>query len=88
MKWSEYDLLLRAWCLKHDKPIPGRPEAEYGVNWTSNPFNNGTPREYKTWGSSLQVLVRLSDCSSAEDYWEKVRAKAAENLDKLVASRN
>lgn len=88
MKWSKYDLDLRQWCIDNGKPIPGKPEAYYGVDWKANPFFNGIPKEYKKWGSNLQVAVRVDDCSSTEDYWNKVRIAAAKNLDKLVESSN
>lgn len=86
MKWSEYDLRLRAECIRLGKPIPGKPEADYDVKWQQPVFNgiHFTPgRDYSKWGKNLQVAVRLDDCESAEDYWKKVRINAARNLDKL-----
>lgn len=85
MKWSEYDLRLREECIRLGKPVPGKPETMYEVNWKTNPFFNGVPKEYKTWGTNLQVAVRLNDCSSAEDYWSKVRINAAKNLDAMCS---
>lgn len=79
MKWSEYDLRLREWCKKKGRPIPGKPEAEYQVDWNANKFFNGTPKEYVTWGSNYKPLVKLENCKT--DYWEEVRRKAAINLD-------
>jgi len=75
MKWSQYDLNLREWCIKNNKPIPGKPEVYYG----SEPSG-----DYSIWGKNYQPLVRFKDCKDGE-YWDKVHEAASKNLDKLKA---
>lgn len=93
MKWSKYDLDLREWCIRLDKPIPGKPEAYYEVKThigsdgkvKYQPAFNGIAfsgvRDYTSWGKNLQVDVRLNDYDTAEEYWEAVSNNAAKNLD-------
>lgn len=84
--WSDYDLRLRQWCIDHGRPIPGKPERMYDVNWNI-PVYQGKwftgKRDYKAWGKNLQVAHHLNDFETAEDYWAAVKKTAAENLDKL-----
>jgi hypothetical protein len=83
MRRSKYDLNLRAWCIENNKPVPGKPETEYAVDWKANPFFNGIPKEYKTWGTNQQISVHVEDYATSEEYWQAVRAVAAKNLDRL-----
>jgi hypothetical protein len=83
MKWSDYDLKLREWCIKNNKPVPERPEAEYKVKWSQPVFNGQSftaKRDYKDWGKNYQPLVKFEGC---KDYWGAVRKKAAKHLDIL-----
>lgn len=86
MKWSKYDLDLRELCIKRNKPIPGKPEAEYAVNWSIPLYRDAdSVKNIKEWGKNVQVDVKFRDYLSLEDYWEAVRSNAAKNLTKLKA---
>lgn len=84
--WSDYDLRLRAECIKLKKPIPDKPERFCNINWNIPVFSGQhlTPvRDFKLWGKNLQVSIRLKNYKTNEEYWEAVRINAAKNLDAL-----